>query len=209
MDQDRQIRFAIPPFLLFASLLLGAHLGGRDLSPLLKPDTVKDLFGVLAAAAVSIVPVGFLIGAISVIVLRGVALIVRTPTYEAHLKAIALQRIWEHIRPVGKQDPKATLYVVATFDHELLAPGIHAWIVRRWNAFYVSANSCVALLLAHALAAPFCIAQTWRWGLSTAVIVAVLAIHAISAWHDTMAMLEFQASRSQEALSSRARGETA
>jgi hypothetical protein len=54
MDQDRQIRFAIPPFFLFASLLWDAHLSG-----------VRGFFGslfwsqVLAAAAASI-PVGFL-----------------------------------------------------------------------------------------------------------------------------------------------------
>lgn len=200
MDQDRQIRFVIPPFLLFASLLWGAHLGGRDLSPILKPEAAKDLLGVLAAAAASIIPVGFLIGTISVLVLRGIARIARTQTYEAHLNDAALQMVWEQVRPGESRDRKATLYAVATFDHELLAPGTHGWIVRRWNAFYVSTNSCVALLLAHALAVPVCVAQTWRWGTSTAVVVVMLAVHAFNAWHDTMAMLEFQASRPKDSL---------
>ena len=47
MDLDRQIRFVIPPFFLFASLLWGAHLAGCDLSPFFK----KDALGLLAASA--------------------------------------------------------------------------------------------------------------------------------------------------------------
>ena len=69
MDQDRQIRFAIPPFFLLASLLWGAHLGGRDLTPILKPDTAKEVLGLLGAAVVAIIPMGFRISSLSIILL--------------------------------------------------------------------------------------------------------------------------------------------
>jgi hypothetical protein len=44
----------------------------------------------LAAAAVVIVPVGFLISTLSVTLLRVIALIARTPTYEAVVSASTL-----------------------------------------------------------------------------------------------------------------------
>src|SRR6266566_3735207 len=98
MDQDRKIRFAIPPFFLIASLLWGAHLGSRDLSQIFKRETAKML-GLLAATTVVIVPVGFLISTISVtLLLRGLALIAGTPTYEAVLSDSTLERVWGHLQ---------------------------------------------------------------------------------------------------------------
>lgn len=131
MDQDRQIRFAIPPFFLFASLLWGAYLAHRDLSPIFKPEMAKEVLGVLAAAAVAIIPTGFLIGTLSVMLLRLLALIARTPTYEAVLKDSTLERIWGELNSAQAKDKKLTLYAAATFDHELLAAGIHTWLLRR------------------------------------------------------------------------------
>ncbi len=55
MDQDRQIRFLIPPFFLLVSILWGAYLSGRDLTPIFKPDYSREVLGVLAAAAVAVV----------------------------------------------------------------------------------------------------------------------------------------------------------
>lgn len=209
MDQDRAIRFAIPPFFLFASLLWGAHLGGCDLSAWLlstgnvtieKLDIAKELLGLLAATAVAIVPVGFLISSLSVFLLRFIALIARKPTYEAVLDNHTLQRIWNqlytHPQAVNRSQ---TLYGVATFDHELLKAGIHTWLLRRWNSFNVAAHSIVALVLAHVVAPIFSIPQTFKWGLSTVVLVLILFINALQAWRETMGMIEFQSHRQQSA----------
>lgn len=198
MDQDRQIRFAIPPFFLFASLLWGAYLSHRDLSLIFKPETAKEVLGVLAAAAVAIIPMGFLISTLSVMLLRLLALIARTPTYEAELEDSTLERIWSQLKSAHAKDKKMTLYAATTFDHELLSAGIHTWLLRRWNAFNISTNSIVALLLAHVLAPIFSIPQVCTWWVSTVVLVVVLSVNALCAWRETMRMIEFQSYRQQK-----------
>jgi len=199
MDQNRQIRFAIPPFFLFASLLWGAYLGGRDLSPILKPGTAKEVLGLLAAAAVAIVPMGFLISTLSVTLLRVLlVLIARLPTYEASLSNSTLDRIWPQLQSTQPKDRKLTLYAAATFDHELLAAGIHRWLLRRWNSFNVATHSIVALLLAHLVAPLFSIPQAREWWLSTLVLFGLLFLTARNAWRETMAMIEFQSYRQQK-----------
>jgi hypothetical protein len=145
MDQDRQIRFAIPPFFLFASLLWGAYLGGRDLSPIFRPETAKEVLGLLAAAAVAVVPIGFLISTLSVTLLRGLAAVFGNPTYEAVLSDSTLERVWNQLAGKQTKNKKLTLYAAATFDHELLAAGIHTWLLRRWDSFNVATHSIVAL----------------------------------------------------------------
>jgi hypothetical protein len=197
MDQDRQIRFAIPPFFLFASLLWGAYLAHRDLSPIFKPEAAKEVLGVLAAAAVAIIPVGFLISTLSVMLLRLLALVARTPTYEAVLEDSALEHIWSQLKSTQAKDKKLTLYAAATFDHELLQAGIRTWLLRRWNSFNVATHSIVALLLAHVLAPIFAIPQVCTWWVSTVALVAVLFVNALCAWRETMRMIEFQSYRQQ------------
>ena len=198
MDQDRQIRFAIPPFFLFASLLWGAYLAHRDLSPIFKPETAKEVLGVLAATAVAIIPVGLLLSTLSVLLLRLLAMIARTPTYEAVLEDSTLERIWSQLNSTQTKDKKLTLYAAATFDHELLTSGIHTWLLRRWNSFNVVTHSIVALLVAHVLAPIFSIPQVCAWWVSTTALVAVLFVNALCAWRETMRMIEFQSSRQQK-----------
>lgn len=192
---DRQIRFAIPPFFLFASLLWGAHLAGCDLSPLFK----KDALGLLAASAAAVVPIGFLIGAVSVAVLKLIAKIAQVSTYEAVLSDACLDRIWGQLRSTqAKRHKSVTLFVAATFDHELLATGIHTWLLRRWNSFNVAAHSIVALWLAHFAARMFHMPQVCRWWTSTVILSALLFVTALEAWRETMKMIEFQSYRQQK-----------
>ena len=195
MDQDRQIRLAIPPFFLLASLLWGAYLGGIDLAPVLQPDTAKEVLGLLAAAAVAILPVGFLISSISVTFLGLLARVCRKPTYEAVLKDSTLDRIWPQLGTRQTKDASLNLYAAATFDHELLAPGIHTWLLRRWNHFNVATHSIVALGLAHTVAPVFSIPQTWAWLATTAVSIGLFTWTGFNAWRQTMEMLEFQSYR--------------
>jgi hypothetical protein len=196
MDQDRQIRLAIPPFFLLASLLWGAYLGGLDLL-FLKPEAAKEVLGLLAATAVVILPIGFLISAISVTILGGLAAIFRKPTYEAVLDGSTLARIWPKLGSNQSKDAKLTLYAAATFDHELLAPGIHTWLLRRWNSFNVAAHSIVALTLAHAVGLFFPIPQGCAWWTTTVASIALLGLRAFKAWRETMKMIEFQSHRQQ------------
>ena len=195
MDQDRQIRFLIPPFSLIGSLFLGAKLNGIDLSSAFKPEMAKDLLGLLAATAVLILPMGFLIGVISVTLLRIIAVVLRQPTHEVYLSHSTLARIWEQIRTSMVQDRNLALYAAVTFDHELLAPGIHSWLMRRWNAFNTACGSVVALALALCVAPLFSLRRVLPWTCSTVVLAAVLLAFAIIAWRETMKMVEFQSFR--------------
>jgi hypothetical protein len=198
LGQDRAIRFAIPPFFLFASLLWGAYLGHRDLSFFLRPEIAKELLGLLAAAAVVVVPLGFLISVISVTALRLLALIFGIQTYEAKLDGPTLDRIWTQLQSSQPRNERLTLYAATTFDHEILDDGIHQWLLRRWNSFNVAAHSIVALLLAQLVFGPiFSIPQSWKWYLSTAVLLVLLLIQASHAWHEVMKMIEFQSHRQQ------------
>jgi len=191
-------RFAIPPFFLLASLLWGAYLGGLDLSPVFKPDTAKEVLALLAAAAVAVVPMGYLISTLSVALLRGLVAIAKKPTYEAVLSGTTLDRIWSQLQSAQARDEKLTLYAAATFDHELLTSGIHTWLLRRWNSFNVAAHSIVALVLAHAVAPIFSIPQVCAWWVSTLVLVGLLVFTALNAWRETMAMIKFQSYRQQK-----------
>jgi hypothetical protein len=198
MDQVRQIRLAIPPFFLLASLLWGAYLGRFDLPPILKPGTAKEALGLLAAAAVAILPAGYLISTISVMLLRGLFAMCGKPTYETVLDDATLDRIWSKLRSGQPKDAKLILYAAATFNHELLAPGIHTWILRRWNSFNVAAHSIVALALAHALAPFISIPQGCWWWATTGVLIALLGWTAVIAWRETMRMIKFQSHRQQK-----------
>jgi hypothetical protein len=200
MDQDRQIRFAIPPFFLLASLFWGAHLDGVDVPAIFKPETAKEFLGLITATALMILPIGFLIGTISVTVLTLLGSIARSSTYEASFSDSTLERIWGQLGSTQARRDNLTLYAAATFDHELVAPGIHTWLLRRWNSFNVATNSIVALILAHAVAPIFSIKQVCAWWGSTLILIALLFFTALKAWRQTMKMIEFQSYRHQKAM---------
>jgi hypothetical protein len=97
-------------------------------------------------------------------------MIFRKPTYEAVVNAATLDRIWGQLQSTLRKDAKLTLYATATFDHELLASGIHTWLLRRWNSFNVAFHSVVALGLAHLVALIVSIPQGRAWLASTLVL---------------------------------------
>jgi hypothetical protein len=202
MDQDRQIRLLIPPFFLFASLLWGAHLGGMSVTAYFKPESAKELLGLLAATAVVLVPIGFMIGVISVLLLALVGLFSQSTTYEARMSSATLERIWNQLQLIHKAekepDWKLSLYAGTTFDHELLSDGVHTWLLRRWNSFNVAVNSIVALFLAHLVGYVFSLPQTCRWWITTVVAAILLGMFALKAWREVMAMIDFQSYREQK-----------
>ncbi len=199
MDQNREIRFLIPPFFLLASLLLGAFLDlsiRPNVEKLLTLDSAERVLGVLAAGSVAVIPLGFLIGSISVFLVR-IFFGFKRSNYEATLSDDCLKRIWAQLNTDQKFNQKLTFYAAATFDHEVLDKGIHEWIMRRWNSFNVSIHSCTALLLAHLFGGVFLIGQDPRWLLLTFVLVLILFANGATAWRETMGMLDFQSHRSQ------------
>jgi hypothetical protein len=198
MDQDRQIRFAVPPFLFFASLLWGAHLAGWPLNAIFAAGYKDGVIEVVAGGAAATVAAGYLISTVSVLSLRFLARMFGLQTYEARLSPETFQRVWDRLGAKQAKDEKLTLYVATTFDHELLDKGIHQWLFRRWNSFYVATNSIVALLLAHLVAPVLSIPESCKWLSSTVVVAVLLVIAAYQSWSETMKMFEFQSFRRQK-----------
>src|SRR4051812_13062800 len=100
MDQDRQIRFLIAPFFLYASLTWWAYLD-PELSHVLltlKPGDLKDLLSIAAAAGAATIPVGYSIGGLGIALLKSIfytrsRLRGHRQTYEASLSDDAFQVI--------------------------------------------------------------------------------------------------------------------
>jgi len=195
MDQNRQIRFLIPPFFLFASLLLGAHLDPEiNLIPFFTPTSTKSVLGVIAAGAVMVIPIGFFIGTLSVTILR-IGFAIFSKEYEAVLSPETVKRIWNNLNVNIDYNEKFFLYAVATFDHELLPSQTHEWIVRRWNSFNIAVHSCTALILAHLVGRFVGINQDIVWLVVTVILIIVFAVNAAVSWRHTMEMIEFQSHR--------------
>lgn len=195
MDQNRQIRFLIPPFFLIASMLWGVHLDPCfDLSKQLSELSLQLSLAVIAGTTLTIVPLGFLISVISISFIRLIFLKTGRK-YDALYEEDTVRRIWPILK--SKLDPHRdyTLYAVATFDHEIVDKGIHGWVMRRWSAFHVSVHSAVAIGLSHLFALFLPIKQTRIWILSSIIFVILLVINAVIAYRETKGMLEFQSHR--------------
>lgn len=198
MDQVRQIRFIIAPFFFLGNLLLGAWLGNLfsiEVVAKWQPQTVVAIGGVLVAA---LLPLGFLIGGISVLFLRTVFCVISKGHYEVSLSDDTWQRIWPALKANVQRTRSNELYSGVTFDHEILHDGIHDWLVRRWNAFNISVNSCTAVVLAHLVGFALAIPLTRWWVGTTACLFGLFVFIAFVSWRETMGMVDFQSHRIQD-----------
>ncbi len=152
MDEARKIRFLYPP--VFFTLAVG--LAGKldpdwSLRHWLQrqagDDSIRNL-GLLAAAGLTLVSVGFAIGTGSVSTLRLIAVLTRSRSYDSTLCQNRKTDVWSHL--CGKGEPSETdlPYLAAAIGHELVSDGMKQWLERRWNAFNLSLHSGIALLLA-------------------------------------------------------------
>lgn len=194
MDSDRQIRLLIPPFFFFASLLFGVWLTDNQYRQFVWTAEGEKLAAAGAVVAASLLPVGFVISSLTFVLLR----IVFWPTgrsFETHLSAAALKEVWPRLRTTLTLKQEHSFYAAITLDHELLAPGLHAWIMRRWNAFLICVQGCTALLLAHVVGYRLGLGHPRPWCMASATLFILLAVNAVAAWRGTMEMIEFQAHR--------------
>jgi hypothetical protein len=203
MDKERQIRFLYPAFILIASFLVGVYLDPcksiSDLLPVTDSELKSnDIVAVVVGGGVFILVLGFLIGTLTVNILRVGFFLFGHRNYEIVLPDDAYDRILRFIDwPNNQIQPRERFYAAVTFDHEILSNGIHDWIVRRWNAFYVSANSILALILAPVIGLSLSVHLTFWWILLTAVTSILILLNCITAWRETMRMLEFQSRRNK------------
>lgn len=194
MDQDRQIRFLIPAFLFFAWIALGLGFDPCGWESIVKNHSKDEFIAGGAAIAASLLPIGFLLAALSTLVLRVIFLPTGKP-YETFLSTDsqeALARIVKLPTPMTKSQQ---LFAAVTFDHSIIESGVHTWIVRVWSAFNVSVNSIVAVVASHSVAPLLGISQSWSWWLVSLFVLTLLFANVTSTWRATMKMMEFQISR--------------
>jgi hypothetical protein len=152
MDQDRQIRFLIPPFFLYTSLLWWALIDPY-LHCFLSRWTgggLKEALPLVAALGGLAIPIGYSLGTLGMLLLKVCFHLrsrLRPPRqmYEAYVSDECFKTILRETAALG-DNRSSLLYASATFDHELLPKGIHKWIFRRWSAFNVAFNSALAII---------------------------------------------------------------
>src|SRR4051812_14366511 len=93
MDHLRQIRFIIGPFFYFGNLLLGAVLGCSPLVDKLWGLETPRMVAVATIVGAGVLPLGYLIGAVSVLIQRAVFLATGSRP-EAHFSDTVWNRIW-------------------------------------------------------------------------------------------------------------------
>ena len=152
MDKERQIRFLYPPLILLGSLALGLVIDSSNelnnsISILIQNDNIVSIIVALLGASSLVLVLGFLLGTITVFILR-LLFYKNDWNYEVKLPRNSYEKIGEIILKdqnysIKKED---YLFLGIVFDHGFLPKNIHQWIVRRWNAFFISSSSAVALI---------------------------------------------------------------
>jgi hypothetical protein len=203
MDEGRRFRFLVPPFFFAGSLAVSLHFAGHDLWAFLTSHSSEQLLALGAVIGASVLPLGFLLTSISILVLHSAFRALGYHTYEAVLPSDSWKRIAPLLETSLAEDRRWHLYASATFDHSLLPSGVHDWIHRRWTIFNLSVHSVTAVVTSHLAALTVPIRETWGWILVSLALVAVFGGSAVIAWRHTMRMLAFQASRDRGAFAKR------
>jgi hypothetical protein len=192
MDKTREIRFLMPPFIMAASMFWGKYIYNWSLPSI--PPQYNSAAGIAIFVA-AIIPIGYMIGTLSITILRLAFWLCGGRCFEACISQHTLARIRPMLNTTQDVNKAWMLYAVSTFDYETVPKPVNEWIVRRWNAFHTSMSSCVALLLAHLAGVAFDIGQSRLWGLTTGILFVLFGWNALVAWLQTMAMIEFQSYR--------------
>lgn len=199
LDPDRQMRFLYPSVFFMGWLLWGLHLDPtRSLSDVFPMVSLSGSFDRLVAVGATsgavLIASGFVIGSLSILVLKAVFWFDGRP-YEACLSREGLDLIYGRVGMPGERQDTDTLFLSAILDHELLNERLHRWVFRRWSMFYVAMNAAMGLVVALGVGSYIGIAMSRAWVFQSITAVALFVVIARWAWLDTMGMLDFQARR--------------
>ncbi len=169
MDNVRKIRFLIPSFFLYLSLLLGLSLSEDSHNTFKALGEDYNVLKILAVALAASIPVGFLISTVSLFLLRMWYWILRKPnTFEFILSNETVDDLYSRLKLQFKHDGSETTmeeaavgmkrkqaieykrHIELRFSHGDLKneyPGLHDWFVRRFSWCLVSVHSIVAIAL--------------------------------------------------------------
>jgi hypothetical protein len=200
MDKNRQIRLLYSPLILVGAILVGAYFDNPAnvnvfLNKFLFKETSTNIIVDLLSATSLITLIGYVIGLITNFILK-LIFFKNKFSFEIKLSQESFDQIGKLIlnHPGDRINAKDRFYAGVTFDHQFILPGVHQWIVRRWNSFYISSTAIVALVLS-------CVLGHWLLGirLTCAWIIFIfffsilLSIQSYLSWKETMQMIEFQA----------------
>jgi hypothetical protein len=203
MHQPRQIRFLIPPFFLVLWPVWAKYVSSSSSIPPLADWT--DLLRFAVALVAAALPLGYAMSVVVILIAKGYYRM-RGSAFDAG--AIDLSAIWPHLKmkhcavPHRDRLEENRLYIVATFDHDVLPKGIHEFLLRRWTAFLIDLNSAAAIALSLAIdyavriKPPY---DDWRFSVPTIVLIGCFLWAAQTARNETFGMIEFQARRHQPA----------
>lgn len=184
LDPDRQMRFLYPSVFFMGSLLWGLHLDPvralSDVFPMVSlAGSFDRLLAVGATSGAVLIASGFVIGSLSILVLKAMFWRDGRP-YEAFLSHEGLDLVYGRLGLSGKRKDSDTLFLSATLDHELLNERVHRWVFRRWSMFYVATNSAMGLVLALGVGSYLGIAMSPAWILQS--LAAVVLFIMIGRW---------------------------
>jgi hypothetical protein len=204
MDEERKIQLLYPPLFFvvaFMAALLTDPCHGPDIRKLFEKDIdFETVAGLIAAGSVVVLVFGFVIGTVTITILRFLGCVLLDGSYEARLPKYAHDNIYQALGLAEKLPheccrKKYRLYSAATYDHECTSESVHRWVLRRWSSFNICVSSITALVLAIAFVGLFSLRPRYEWFVIVLPIIPILFIQAVCAWIDTMLMLEFQALR--------------
>ncbi|MFC2104473.1 hypothetical protein ACFLS4_03870 [Bacteroidota bacterium] len=198
MDKDRQIRFLYPPFLILFSIAIALYFDENPSLDKLIPICgnrleVQEIMAVIIGSGIIMIVLGFIIGTITFNILR---LSFWVFTWgKGNLEIGISEPVFKNINEklgLKEWNSKDKLYAGTTFDHHLIPEKIHQWTRRRWNAFYVSANTVTALVLSFFIILHLNIVISIQWITVISFITLLFIFNSIIAWHQTMRMIAFQ-----------------
>ncbi len=205
MDPTRQIRLLVAPFFFFVSVA-SAYCSAGIALPL-----SNDKSAFVGAIALAILPMGFLISTLTIVLLRRLFRLFGS-NFETDLSEADMDRIWLQLHPKlsrrksaqnsetkqAKTSKDEEIYIAASFDHGFLYEnhrGLHEWLMRVYSAFMTSANSFVAILLSYVAKLILDLHPSYFWWLCTVTVEILLLIGAIMARRNLLGMLRFQFNR--------------
>jgi hypothetical protein len=213
MDEVRKIRFLVPAILFLASLLIGAlldHQSHKFVVDVIKSSDWSKSLGLIAGGGALVLAAGYVIGTFSWFSMRLIFCLRPSKWGKSGFHEVAFSddsfvHVWKKVTTppdlprlaASPPDRSQELSAGAAFDYGVLRerrPGIHEWLLRRWNGFNTAANSLWALLLSF----PFgCLViglpWNWMWFLCEFIFAEVLVFVMYWSWYDTMNMVSFLA----------------
>ena len=171
METVRNFRILFPPSVLLGMVLLAEWLNGClwvELAELGEKNLLTAVAGVVAAA---LIPVGFAIGGITLLIQWFVFCLFFRKDYQLVLKMESVERLWPLVKLPRIPDKDSALYGAQVFSHQL-----DEWLVAYMDRLWDTANGYAGALLALFIALGWFWAADRPWNSVWGIVALVLAV---------------------------------